>query len=283
MVTEYIEGVHLSRVLRGLKDGRLNYEKLKKMGIDIKKAPRTLAQAIMQQYFFFKVFHADPHPGNIILLPNDKIGLIDFGIIGETLPGNQSALIKVLQGLASRNFKEAVFHLVDFVGEDLRQMLGSALPANVDQKHLDNLMKELTNEYALSVQRKAFENEEKFKDMKKDYAIELLRLIKEAKKYKIKLPNQTVVFVRVLSIIALLAKQLDREFLFFDEIKEFFKKFPENTIPIQSNTTIPYQRLSHERALEKLNTWLAYLIEIDPKTYHIVNNYLKKYNLDKIK
>lgn len=282
LVTGYIEGVHLSRVLRGLKDGRLNYEKLKKMGIDIKKAPKTLSQSIMYQYFFFRVFHADPHPGNIILLPDDKIGLIDFGIIGEALPGNQKALIKTLQSFANLNFKDAIFYFVDLVGEDLRQMLGSALPANVDQKHLDNLMRELTNEYALSVEKIAIENEEKFKDMKKDYAIELLRLIKGAKKYQIKLPKQTVIFVRTLSIIALMAKQLDREFLFVDQIKEFFIKFPEDSIPVPSNTTIPYQRLSHERALEKLNTWLACLIEIDPKTYHLVNNYIKKYNLDKI-
>ena len=37
----------------------------------------------MQMIFTHGFFHADPHPGNIVLLPGNVIGLLDFGMVGR--------------------------------------------------------------------------------------------------------------------------------------------------------------------------------------------------------
>ncbi|MGV8953219.1 MAG: ABC1 kinase family protein [Cypionkella sp.] len=46
-------------------------------------AADALFHGILFQVFELGFFHADPHAGNVVLLPNGKVGLIDFGIVGS--------------------------------------------------------------------------------------------------------------------------------------------------------------------------------------------------------
>jgi ubiquinone biosynthesis protein len=56
---------------------------LKAAGLDAEELARRGANLYMQMIFTHGFFHADPHPGNIIVLPGNVIGLIDFGMIGR--------------------------------------------------------------------------------------------------------------------------------------------------------------------------------------------------------
>lgn len=38
---------------------------------------------MLRQVFQFELFHADPHPGNVLFLPRDRIGFVDFGMSGR--------------------------------------------------------------------------------------------------------------------------------------------------------------------------------------------------------
>ena len=44
---------------------------------------RRGADAVLQQILVHGLFHADPHPGNILVLPGNVIGFVDFGIVGR--------------------------------------------------------------------------------------------------------------------------------------------------------------------------------------------------------
>lgn len=44
---------------------------------------RTLLEFMLRQVLFDGVFHADPHPGNILLLADGRLGLLDFGSVGR--------------------------------------------------------------------------------------------------------------------------------------------------------------------------------------------------------
>ena len=48
-----------------------------------KKIALTFYHSMITQVFEIRVFHADPHPGNIFLMKNGKIALLDFGIVGR--------------------------------------------------------------------------------------------------------------------------------------------------------------------------------------------------------
>ncbi|MGI0482853.1 ABC1 kinase family protein [Geminocystis sp. CENA526] len=55
-----------------------------------------LFRAFFQQIFIDGFFHADPHPGNIFYLDNNKVGLIDCGMIGRLDPKTQQLLTEML-------------------------------------------------------------------------------------------------------------------------------------------------------------------------------------------
>ncbi|MEA3378592.1 MAG: AarF/ABC1/UbiB kinase family protein [Nanoarchaeota archaeon] len=44
---------------------------------------KNVIEAVTKQILVYKVFHADPHPGNIFLISNNKIAFLDFGIVGR--------------------------------------------------------------------------------------------------------------------------------------------------------------------------------------------------------
>lgn len=282
LVEDYIEGLHLSRVLKRLRDGRLDEEKLKKMGVDLRKIPRVLVFELLKQFFLHGFYHADPHPGNIILLKNNKIGLIDFGIMGgKGLFPNKNHFIKWAKATGDFNFQEACYHAANFAGDDLKTIIRSALPATIEQKEVDGFMRMLTNNFAHTVQQMIVENKENLESMQKDYTTMFLQVIKSGKKYNIKVPNEFVIFSRCLSIFGLLAKQMDIDFRITDEMKKFFQIYPEEQL-IKNYEDTAIKRINREAAIERLSNWLSYLFEVDQPVYHLVKNYLGKYaNIDK--
>jgi ubiquinone biosynthesis protein len=52
-------------------------------GYDLDEIARRGAKLYLDMIFAYGFFHADPHPGNIVLLPENRIGLLDFGMAGR--------------------------------------------------------------------------------------------------------------------------------------------------------------------------------------------------------
>ena len=59
-----------------------NISTLVEWGIDRALIANTMAGLVMRQIFEFGFFHADPHPGNYLVLPDGTIGMLDFGLFG---------------------------------------------------------------------------------------------------------------------------------------------------------------------------------------------------------
>src|SRR6185436_16559623 len=56
---------------------------LVQQGYDLAEIARKGAELYLQMIFTQGFYHADPHPGNIIVLPGNVIGLLDFGMVGR--------------------------------------------------------------------------------------------------------------------------------------------------------------------------------------------------------
>jgi ubiquinone biosynthesis protein len=59
-----------------------------------------LFRAYLKQVLVDGVFHADPHPGNVFLTDDQKIALLDLGMIGRTTPEMQEDLVKILLAIS---------------------------------------------------------------------------------------------------------------------------------------------------------------------------------------
>jgi ubiquinone biosynthesis protein len=74
---------------------------------------RGLLAAILRQVMAEGTFHADPHPGNVLVLPDGQLALIDFGSVGRLDPLQQAALRRLLLAVARRNPAEMHDALLD--------------------------------------------------------------------------------------------------------------------------------------------------------------------------
>lgn len=281
IITEdYIEGLPLSKVILGFRDGRLNEEiLLKKYDIDIKKIPNVLTQEIFRQFFLDGIFHADPHPGNILLLKGSNIALLDFGIVGNAEMPNGYWFTKFIMSIPEKDIKKPIYCFASFVGYDLKNMIASALPATISNKSIDDFMDILSDYFAETVSKISVDNRSNVNNLKKDYARVYFQVFKEAAKFRIKIPKQSVLLFRVLSIIGLLSKEMNRKYSGAEEITEFFSKYGKTVLAKNEYNVMPYQRIKYERAIEQLNGWLTYLIEVDPRLYQVVKQFMSKYTL----
>ncbi len=69
---EWIDGVKIAEK-----------EQLIGAGFDLDEIARRGATLYLQMIFSHGYYHADPHPGNIVILPGNVIGLLDFGMVGR--------------------------------------------------------------------------------------------------------------------------------------------------------------------------------------------------------
>jgi ubiquinone biosynthesis protein len=70
---------------------------------DRDRLARELLDCVLRQIVIDGIFHADPHPGNIMLLDDGRLGLIDFGSVGRLGSGLRAALQRLLLGLERRD------------------------------------------------------------------------------------------------------------------------------------------------------------------------------------
>jgi ubiquinone biosynthesis protein len=86
LVIEWLDGVNL-REAGPLIDDR---------GLDRAELTRALLRSMVYQITEGGVFHADPHPGNILLLTDGRLALLDFGSVGRLDSQQRSALLNLL-------------------------------------------------------------------------------------------------------------------------------------------------------------------------------------------
>ena len=73
----------------------------------------TLAKAIIQTIFEEGLFHADPHPGNVLVLPDGRLCLIDFGMTGELDEPMRESLTRLLEAVVNRDTRAATDAYLD--------------------------------------------------------------------------------------------------------------------------------------------------------------------------
>ncbi|MFD0558216.1 ABC1 kinase family protein [Stackebrandtia endophytica] len=72
-------------------------------GVDAERLARSLLHCLLRQILVDGVFHADPHPGNILLMSDDRLALIDYGSVGRIDTGLQTSLQHVLLAIDQRD------------------------------------------------------------------------------------------------------------------------------------------------------------------------------------
>jgi len=92
LTTELVEGIKVSEI-----------DRLEKAGLDRKLITVRGADIVLKQIIKHGFFHADPHPGNIFVLPDNVICLLDFGMTGSVDRRTREDFIDLTESVVSRN------------------------------------------------------------------------------------------------------------------------------------------------------------------------------------
>lgn len=87
LTTRYIDGIKVS-----------NTEALDEAGIDRRQLARLIVESYCKQIFSDRFYHADPHPGNLMVLPGPTLVFLDFGAVAEISPAMRQGMIEFVQG-----------------------------------------------------------------------------------------------------------------------------------------------------------------------------------------
>jgi ubiquinone biosynthesis protein len=98
--------------------------RLAEAGVDRHALAKELLDAVLRQIVLDGVFHADPHPGNVLVLDGGGLGLLDFGSVGRLDVSLRQSLQRLLLALDRSDhvaFGDALLELVlqpDDIDED---------------------------------------------------------------------------------------------------------------------------------------------------------------------
>jgi predicted unusual protein kinase regulating ubiquinone biosynthesis (AarF/ABC1/UbiB family) len=171
--------------------------------IDPAKVNRLLIKTYLKQLLEDGFFHADPHPGNLLVMDDGRLAFFDFGMVGRITPELQAKMI------------DAFFHVV---GKD---------PAGIAQDLIDlDFLKPGTDPNVVRpVVEKMFEFHLnlKLKDVNfKELTYDLADIMYD---YPFRLPSNFTYIMRALMTLEGIGIITDPEFNFFETAKPYAKEF----------------------------------------------------------
>jgi ubiquinone biosynthesis protein len=96
LTMEFIDGVKITEL-----------PPVRRIELDGDALGDTLFEAYLKQILVDGIFHADPHPGNVFLTPDDRIALIDLGMVGYVSEEMQQKLLKLLIAVSEGKGEDA--------------------------------------------------------------------------------------------------------------------------------------------------------------------------------
>ena len=109
LVMEFIDGVKFAKM-----------DSPAMAGVDRKKVAAIVTHAMARQIFIHRLFHADPSPGNLMILPPDRVAFLDFGAVGQVTERRARAILRLITGISRGDVEgttEAVIDLCEQRGE----------------------------------------------------------------------------------------------------------------------------------------------------------------------
>lgn len=183
-------------------------KQLREWGLDIKKTVETGLNIYLAQIFEYGYFHADPHPGNVLVRQDGTICLIDFGMVGQLSKRDKVAFANVFVAMAK---------------EDARKMALSmkklAISDNVkDMRALETDLQGLIDDYATL-------------DVSEASIAELTtQLQKVMLRYEMVVPASIFLIFRALAILEGIGKIMYPQLKTYDYIKPYGRKIVEEQL-----------------------------------------------------
>ncbi len=196
LVLDRIEGIRIN-----------DFDRLDREGYSRKELARKGGAAFFKMVLQDGFFHADPHPGNIFVLPDGRLGLVDFGIMGRISEETREHFSSIFLALADHDYDSLVRQYVE---------LGFLSEASLDIETIQHEMKEnlvelLEPYYAMQAQQI-------------DIGVYVEGITRILMRYRLRLPSNLYLMDKSIITLEGILKQLDPEFNYVEAAKPYVTK-----------------------------------------------------------
>jgi len=222
LVLEKVDGIKLND-----KEAVLN------SGLDLKKIAEVGARGFLYSVLKFGFFHGDLHGGNLFLLPDNRLGIIDFGIVGKLSDKSRDQLAVMVWALIQEDYETLCYTYADLGSADtsiefdsfqreVRNVLSPYLGLSLDEVNTGRVLIEAT---------------------------------KVAAKYQIRVPGDWMLVFRAIVTMEGMGRLLDPKF----DMITLGESLIKDIVSVQTST----QRLTKE--LFKVSREMFSLLEVLPR------------------
>jgi ubiquinone biosynthesis protein len=191
LTIEYVNGIKVSDVAA-----------IEAAGLDRREIARRGAVAFLKMVLEHGFFHGDPHPGNVLILPENVICLLDYGMVGRLDPGVKQYLTDVLYAVIRKDVDELVDTIIG-AGEVSESVNLPALKKGLAEfidRYLEIPLKEI------AVGRM------------------LLEFIDLVSTHRIKIHPDLTMLVKVLVVVEGMGRELDPQFDMVGHLRPFLEE-----------------------------------------------------------
>ncbi|MHB1457482.1 MAG: ABC1 kinase family protein [Armatimonadota bacterium] len=230
LTAEYVDGVKIS-----------DLAEISKRGYSAHEIARNLWRTYLKMIFVDGFYHADPHPGNLVVLENNVIGLLDYGMVGN-LDKDMRASVTIL---LSRYVDQ------DSLGVANAVLAMGTAPPDLDRKQFRFEISRVLKQYYGAPLR----------EIKMGEA--LSKLLTVGAKFRITLPASIGMLVKVIIGIEGIVRILDPDYDMASEAKPFIKK------AVQGEFT--FSTLSGE-LLQNIVDWKKLLAQLPDQASQVLDH-----------
>lgn len=175
--------------------------RVEREGLDRRVLASRGADAVLKMILVDGYFHADPHPGNVFYLPENRLAILDFGMVGRLSEERRNQIVDLLAALSRRDDEGMLDVLLEWVGD-----------AVVDDAKLAADVNELVSNY----------EDMQLKDVR--FGVLVGELTAVMRDHSLVLPADLTLLFKALVTLEGLGRQLDPEFHMVDHLGPFVRK-----------------------------------------------------------
>lgn len=228
LILEYVEAIKVSAV-----------ERLIRAGYSREKVAQNAVNALLKQIYVYGFFHADPHPGNLGVLPGERIVFMDFGQVGRIDAATREKAVDMILAMVRYD-----------VGGVMRSLLDIGIAQHTVNKQV--LRRDLTRlqekYYGLPLSQISVGEA-------------LQELVDLSFKHQIRIPAEFTMVIKSLITMEGLVKQLDPKISMLDVAEPFARKLVRGRLTAQ--------RLQR-RALEALGELYGIMTRVPQQVENIL-------------
>jgi ubiquinone biosynthesis protein len=191
LIMEYIEGINVSEV-----------DRLKREGYDLKLLANRGAVVGLRSALEFGFFHADPHPGNIFILPDNHLCLLDYGMMGTLSARYRERLGKLLYYMSINDEKRTARTLLGLIEST------EVLDAEIFEADVANVIQEYSHATMRDVQ----------------LGLLLFRLLRILQRYRARFPTRLIWLFKSIATVEDVSRKIDPDFEILESVTPFARR-----------------------------------------------------------